>query len=34
MKEDVIKRQVILKGIRPIMFDRYPGDNKTELMPE
>lgn len=29
-----IKRQVRLVGIRPIMFDRYAGDNKTKLAPE
>jgi hypothetical protein len=27
------KRRVILKGLRPIMFDRYPGDNDTKLEP-
>lgn len=25
--------QVTLRGIRPIMFDRYAGDNKTKLEP-
>jgi len=25
------KRTITLRGIAPIMFDRYPGDNKTEL---
>src|SRR5713226_2556754 len=25
---------VQLQGIRPLMFDRYPGDNKTKLPPE
>ena len=29
-----IIRKIKLKGIRPIMFDRYPGNNKTALMPE
>jgi len=29
-----LKRQVVLRGIRPIMFDRYPGNNKTALLPE
>lgn len=29
-----ITRSVILEGVRPIMFDRYPGDNKTKLLPE
>ena len=33
MKE-TIKRNVKLIGKRPIMFDRYPGDNKTQLPPE
>lgn len=28
---DVTERTVRLKGITPIMFDRYPGDNKTQL---
>ena len=28
---DVIKRQVTLEGFTPIMFDRYAGDNKTQL---
>ncbi len=26
-----IKRKVILQGLRPIMFDRYAGDNNTKL---
>ena len=30
----VTKRSVTLSGIRPIMFDPYSGDNKTELTPE
>jgi len=29
--EGVMERQVVLRGLRPIMFDRYPGDNTTEL---
>lgn len=29
-----VTRKVLLRGIRPIMFDRYAGDNKTELAPE
>jgi len=33
-QEGVTQRTVRLSGLRPIMFDRYPGDNKTELMPE
>jgi hypothetical protein len=28
-----IVRRVVLTGIRPIMFDRYAGDNKTQLPP-
>jgi hypothetical protein len=28
-----IKRRVILKGTRPLMFDRYAGDNSTKLEP-
>lgn len=28
---DMIRRRVVLKGICPIMFDRYPGDNDTKL---
>jgi len=27
----VCYRKVVLSGIRPIMFDRYAGDNKTQL---
>jgi len=30
----VIRRSVTLEGVRPIMFDRYAGDNKTQLPPE
>jgi len=30
-KLDVTERTVRLSGIMPIMFDRYPGDNKTQL---
>jgi hypothetical protein len=26
--------QVVLKGLRPLMFDRYAGDNNTTLPPE
>jgi len=33
MKKE-LKKKVLLRGIRPIMFDRYAGDNKTELPPE
>ena len=32
--KDVITRSVTLNGIRPIMFDKYAGDNKTQLPPE
>lgn len=30
---DIIKRKVRLTGMRDIMFDRYAGDNKTQLEP-
>jgi len=30
-EQDVKTRKVTLTGIAPIMFDRYAGDNKTEL---
>jgi len=30
----VIRRSVTLEGVRPIMFDRYAGDNKTQLPPD
>jgi hypothetical protein len=30
---EVITRQVRLKGLAPIMFDRYAGDNDTKLEP-
>jgi hypothetical protein len=33
MEKEII-RKVSLAGISDIMFDRYPGDNKTELPPE
>ena len=26
--------EVVLKGLRPLMFDRYAGDNNTTLPPE
>lgn len=32
-KEEIIKRNVILKGINDVMFDRYAGDNTTKLEP-
>lgn len=28
---NIVKRTVTLKGLAPIMFDRYAGDNKTKL---
>ena len=34
MRQEKVTRNVTLKGIRPIMFDRYAGDNKTMLNPE
>jgi hypothetical protein len=30
----ISKINVKLGGMAPIMFDRYPGDNKTDLLPE
>ena len=30
---DIIKREVVLCGLKDIMFDRYAGDNKTQLEP-
>jgi hypothetical protein len=30
---DIIIRKVLLTGLTPIMFDRYPGDNQTKLEP-
>jgi hypothetical protein len=30
---DIITRKVVLCGIKDIMFDRYAGDNKTQLEP-
>ena len=32
--DGVTRRTVTLSGLRPIMFDRYAGDNKTSLLPE
>jgi hypothetical protein len=29
----VVVREVTLRGLRPVMFDRYPGDNTTALEP-
>jgi len=31
---DVVKKQVVLEGITPIMFDRYSGSNDIALSPE
>ena len=28
---DTVKRTVTLRGLTPIMFDRYAGDNTTKL---
>jgi hypothetical protein len=33
-KLDITTRKVTLEGFTPIMFDRYAGDNKTQLTPE
>jgi hypothetical protein len=33
MKINMVTRQVTLKGLRPIMFDRYAGSNKEQLAP-
>jgi len=30
---DLLCRTVTISGITPVMFDRYPGDNDTQLMP-
>jgi hypothetical protein len=30
---ELVKRHVVLEGLVPIMFDRYPGDNDTKLEP-
>ena len=32
--KQITKKQVVLTGLTPIMFDRYSGDNKTELTPD
>ena len=29
----MVQRRVVLQGLTPIMFDRYPGDNDTKLTP-
>jgi hypothetical protein len=29
-----MKILIKLRGVRPLMFDRYPGDNNTQLRPE
>ena len=31
---DIITRRIRLQGLRPIMFDRYAGDNRTKLTVE
>lgn len=33
-QKDITRRTVKLVGFAPIMFDRYGGDNKTQLAPE
>jgi hypothetical protein len=33
MEDNIASIRTTLQGIRPIMFDRYPGDNKTTLEP-
>jgi hypothetical protein len=30
-RTQIIRRKVCLRGIKPVMFDRYPGDNNTKL---
>jgi len=30
---DMLVRSVTVKGLTPLMFDRYPGDNDTQLTP-
>lgn len=30
---DIVTRKVVIAGITPLMFDRYPGDNDTQLTP-
>lgn len=30
---DIVKRKVVLRGLKDLMFDRYPGDNATKLEP-
>jgi hypothetical protein len=30
-RQEIAERHVVLRGDAPIMFDRYPGDNKTKL---
>lgn len=30
---DIVRRSVVLRGLKDIMFDRYPGDNATKLEP-
>ena len=31
---ELIRRSVTLRGVNPIMFDRYAGDNQTQLEPQ
>lgn len=33
-KKEIISRKVKLNGLRPILFDRFPGDLKTKFPPE
>jgi hypothetical protein len=33
-KSEQSKWKVVLLGVRPLMFDRYAGDNQTQLNPE
>lgn len=33
-QSDVTQKEVTLTGYMPLMFDRYAGDNKTQLSPE
>ena len=33
LKREAVVRQVVLKGTRDLMFDRYAGDNNTKLEP-
>lgn len=33
VKDEMVKRRVVLEGVTDIMFDRYAGDNNTKLEP-